>query len=74
MADRFTKKEIASLRVATKEDFKPGITLVTSEGYSFTISSKYDEGVWESRAVGGGKVLFECEAKFYRVAPNTDKP
>lgn len=57
-----------NLRTATKADFKVGTTLITSEGYRFTISSKYGEGIWETRSEGGGKCVFENEAQFYKVA------
>ena len=56
-----------NLRKATIEDFKVGITLITSEGYEFTITSKYDDGIWEARGVSGSKCVFENEARFYKV-------
>lgn len=52
-----------NLKQAAKEDFKIGVTLITKEGYEFTIKRKYDEGVWET----GEKVVFESEARHYRV-------
>ena len=55
---------MTTLRTATKEDFKTGTTLITKEGYEFTLRNKYNEGIWESKE----KVHFENEAKFYRVA------
>lgn len=58
------------LRTATVEDFKVGTTLITSEGYGFSILRKYDEGVWEARGTEGqgDKCVFDIEARFYRVA------
>lgn len=59
-----------NFRQATKEDFKVGATLITSEGYGFTIMRKYDEGTWEARGTEGQgeKVVFENEARFYKVS------
>lgn len=60
---------MANLRVATVEDFKTGTTLITSEGYGFTILRKYDSGIWEARGTEGqgDKCVYEHEARFYRV-------
>lgn len=57
------------MRPATVEDFKVGNTLITSEGYGFTVLCKYDDGIWEARGTEGqgDTVVFETEAKFYRV-------
>jgi hypothetical protein len=57
---------MTTLRTATKEDFKVGTTLITSEGYEFTLRRKYDDGIWESNE----KCHFESEAKFYKVRVN----
>ena len=54
-------------RTATTEDFKVGTTLVTSEGFEFTITSKYDEGIFEARGKRGSKCVFSNEARFYTV-------
>lgn len=54
---------MAALRIAIKEDFKVGTTLITSEGCEFTLRRKYDEGIWESNE----KCHFEREAEFYKV-------
>ncbi len=57
-----------SLRTATKEDFKEGTKLIDKkEGWSVTIRSKYDDGIWEARAARGTVTVFEREAKFYNV-------
>ena len=50
-------------RIATKADFKVGTTLITSEGYEFTLRREYAEGIFESTQ----KVHFTSEAKFYQV-------
>lgn len=55
-----------NLRTATKKDFKAGTTLITSEGYEFTLRRKYSEGIWESNE----KCHFESEAKIYKVKVN----
>lgn len=57
------------MRVATVSDFKVGTTLITSEGYGFTILCKYGDGIWEARGTDGqgDKVVFESEANFYKV-------
>ena len=55
--------ETMKTRTATIEDFKIGTTLITSEGYEFTLRRKYDEGIWESNE----KCHFEGEARFYKV-------
>lgn len=62
-------KAIRNLRPATEADFKIGTTLVASEGYAFTITSKYDSGIWEARGTQGqgSKCAFEDEARFYKV-------
>lgn len=59
-----------NLRTATAEDFKIGNTLIASDGHSFTITSKYDKGIWNARGTDGqgSKCLFEDEAKFYKIA------
>lgn len=58
-----------NLRTATVEDFKVGTTLITSEGYEFTIKSKYSEGTWEAKgSLGQGiKCIYEDEARIYKV-------
>ena len=58
------------MTTATKKDFKIGVTLITSEGYGFTILRNYSEGIWEARGTEGQgeKVLFENEARFYQVS------
>ena len=61
-------KKMTNLRVATVSDFKVGTILITSEGWEFRIMRKYDEGVWEARGVSGDKVVFENEARHYKVA------
>lgn len=57
------------MRTATLDDFKVGTTLFTSEGYGFRIICKYGSGIWEARGTEGqgDKVVFENEAKFYKV-------
>ncbi len=55
-------------RTATTADFKVGTTLITSEGYEFKITDKYDDGIWNARNERGSKVVFENEARFYTVA------
>ena len=59
---------MTTLRIATQKDFKVGATLITSEGYTFTITSHYAEGVWEARGQSGSKCVMEDEARFYKVA------
>lgn len=52
------------LKVATKEDFKVGAVLVCIvEGWEFTLTAKYDDGIWEARQ----KVVFESDANCYYV-------
>lgn len=52
------------LKVATKEDFKVGAVLVSiAGGWEFTLTAKYDDGIWEARQ----KVVFEVEASCYYV-------
>lgn len=58
---------MSNAKTATAEDFKIGTTLVTSEGYEFTIYAKYDNGIWEARSRSGSKCVFESEARFYKV-------
>lgn len=55
------------MKIATLADFKTGTTLITSEGFEFTLTDKYDVGVWESRSNRGSKCIFESEARFYKV-------
>lgn len=60
----------SSFRTATTKDFKVGSTLYTSEGYGFRILNKaHSDGIWEARGTEGqgDKVLYEDEAKFYKV-------
>jgi hypothetical protein len=57
-----------TLRTATLEDFKIGNTLITNTGYSLTIYSHYDTGVWEARGHSGCTCVFEREARFYQIA------
>jgi hypothetical protein len=59
---------MTTLRQATESDFKVGATLITSEGYEFTIYSYYSEGIFEARSSSGSKCLFSGEARFYKVA------
>lgn len=55
---------MSDLKVATKEDFKVGAVLVSiAGGWEFTLTAKYDDGIWEAR----GKVVFEIEASCYYV-------
>lgn len=64
-------------RIATREDFRTGTTLFDSEGHEILIQDKYDTGIWNARVFGrlsnggiyrvGDKVVFEGEARFYRV-------
>jgi len=54
---------MSNLRIATKKDFKVGITLFDSEGNSFGLRRKYAEGIWECN----NRVHFENEARFYKV-------
>ena len=58
-----------ALKQATAADFKVGVTLVSPQGYSFTILRKYDEGVWEARGTEGQgeKCVFEGEARHYQI-------
>lgn len=53
-----------NLRTATTEDFKVGTTLITAEGYEFTLRRKYSEGIWECN----DKVHFEGNARLYKVS------
>ncbi len=57
------------MKTATASDFKVGTTLITSEGYSFTILRNYANGIWEARGTEGqgDKCVFEDEARFYKV-------
>lgn len=59
-----------NLRTATASDFKIGTTLVSFGRYEFTIYNKYDDGIWEARSTSGSKVVFECEARHYKIANN----
>ena len=60
------------IREATVEDFKVGIVLIDRlEGWSLTLSSKYDEGIWDTKQ---GSVVFEREAKFYLIEEWYEKP
>lgn len=54
-------------RIAKIEDFKKGNNLITSEGFEFTLTSKYANGIWEARSKSGSICIFENEAKFYKV-------
>jgi len=60
---------MANLRTATIEDFKPGVELITSEGYGFRLLSKYRDGIWDARGTEGqgDTLIFENQARFYRV-------
>jgi hypothetical protein len=53
-----------NLRISTVNDFKIGTTLISSEGFEFKLTNKYDNGIWECKK----RVHFESEAKFYKVA------
>ena len=61
----------STFRIATTEDFKVGTTLYTSEGYGFRILNRAPglSGIWEARGTEGqgDKVVYEDEAKFYKV-------
>jgi len=58
------------MQTATAKSFKVGATLISKVGgYEFTITKKYDVGIWEARGQSGCKCLFEGEAKFYNVKP-----
>ena len=63
-----------NLRTATIQDFKVGTTLITSEGFGFTIAYKYDNGIWEARGTErqGIKCVYEDEARFYKVADSVN--
>jgi len=61
------KRNKMKTKTATTEDFKVGTTLVTVEGFEFTITSKYDDGIWEARGRRGSMCVFENEAKFYTI-------
>ncbi len=50
-------------RIATKEDFKVGTTLIDSEGNEFTLRRKYCDGIWECNH----RVHMEDEARFYKI-------
>ena len=52
---------------ATAQDFKVGNTLITSEGHEFTITDFYGNGMWNARSRSGSKVVFEDEARFYKI-------
>ena len=56
-------------RKATKDDFKVGSKLITSEGFTFTLINKYDKGIWEARGISGDKCIFEDEAMYYKITP-----
>ena len=51
-------------RAATTEDFKTGVVLFDSEGNAHRIADKYSDGIWNTKSC---KVVFENEAKFYKV-------
>ena len=54
------------MKTATAKDFKIGTTLICKTGgYEFTITSKYNDGIWEARGAGGEKCVFEGEADCY---------
>jgi hypothetical protein len=54
-----------NLRPATIEDFKVGTVLYVKEGWSFSLTNKYGEGMWECRE---GKIIYEGEINLYKVA------
>ena len=56
-------------QTATIADFKTGNTLYTSEGYGFTLTSKYSDGIWEARGERGQgeTTIFENEARHYTI-------
>jgi hypothetical protein len=56
-----------NLRQATETDFKVGTTLVTQEGYEFTIYNQYDNSIFEARSSNGCRVVFVSDARFYKV-------
>ena len=60
---------MTNLRITTVADFKRGSMLMNSEGFEFILTSKYDDGIWESKSINGrgGKVIFENEARFYKI-------
>lgn len=51
-------------RQATKADFRVGTTLITGEGFEFTITEHYTEGIWNTNKP---RVVMESEAQFYNV-------
>ena len=57
-----------NLRQATEADFKIGTTLITQEGYEFTIYNKYDANIFEARSTSGSRCVFVGDARFYKVA------
>ena len=61
---------MTTLRTATVSDFKVGATLVTSEGYEFTITKHYSEGVWEARGQSGTKCVYKDEVRLYKIQSN----
>lgn len=52
------------LREATIKDFNYGTSLYDKEGNEFIIKDKYQDGIYNTNK---GKVIFVCEARFYRV-------
>jgi len=53
------------MRTATKQDFKKGNVLYTKKGnYSFSITKKYSDGIWETRE---GKVVYEDSSNIYNI-------
>lgn len=62
-------KTTQTLRTATKEDFKKGTTLITSEGYEFFITREEypNSGIWSAKGRSGEKCVFDTEASSYKV-------
>ena len=58
------KKAVITYRKMEMQDFKTGQTIYTKQGYSFTLTKKYSDGIWECRE---GAVIFEGEINIYRV-------
>ena len=52
------------MKTAVASDFKVGATFQDKEeGWRFTITSKYSDGIWNARTNGGDKCVFESEAQ-----------
>lgn len=53
-------------RQAKSEDFKEGAIFYANFG-ELKLTKKYNDGIWEAKAPGGLKCIFENEARFYQV-------